>query len=158
MNVEDCRTLVSFDQWASRRLLDASSLLTPEEFACDLRASFGSVRGTLLHILDGEWHWLRFWQGHPWTPLAPEDYPDVAALQVGWTRLEQEQRAFAAHLTAESLAAKHAVRGRPYLLGELIQHLVNHSSYHRGQVAVLLRQLGHPPPPTDFRVFLGGDG
>ena len=41
-----------------------------------------------------------------------------------------------------------------YSLAEMMQQLVNHSSYHRGQVAVLLRQLGQKPLPTDFLVFL----
>jgi uncharacterized damage-inducible protein DinB len=41
-----------------------------------------------------------------------------------------------------------------YSLAEMMQHLANHSSYHRGQIAVLLRQLGQTPPATDFLVFL----
>lgn len=56
--------------------------------------------------------------------------------------------------TFEPVAAPRSVRGYEYALGELIQHLLNHSTYHRGQVALLLRQLGQSPPATDFRLFL----
>jgi uncharacterized damage-inducible protein DinB len=46
------------------------------------------------------------------------------------------------------------VTGVELTLAETIHHLLSHSSYHRGQVALLLRQLGHAPPATGFRVFL----
>ena len=41
-----------------------------------------------------------------------------------------------------------------FKLAHLMQHLANHSTYHRGQVALMLRQLGAEPMPTDFHAFL----
>ena len=49
---------------------------------------------------------------------------------------------------------RRALDAIPYTLGELIQHALNHSTYHRGQAALLLRQLGHVPPFTDYHDFL----
>ena len=155
MNTQVTRTIFAYNRWANRRLLAAASLLPPEEFNRDLHASFGSVRGTLLHILWGERRWLRFWQDGSFMPDAvPEDFPDPAALEAGWASLEQDQQLFEAGLTDELLAAPRRVWDNEYTLGELVQHLLNHSTYHRGQVALLLRQLGQSPPASDYRLFL----
>ena len=86
--------------------------------------------------------------------LPPEEFPAVPALAARWAELEQEQQAFVAGLTDEQLATTRRVRSYDYTLGELIHHLLNHSTYHRGQVVLLLRQLGETPPATDFRLFL----
>ena len=159
MNTQDARTLFGDDQWANRRLLAVARVLSPEDWGRDLRASFSSVQGTLVHILAGEWKWLRFWRGDPSVPVpTPEDCPDAVALEADWAALEQEQLAFAARLTDELLEGRQTVRGHRYCLAEMVQHVVNHSTYHRGQVALLLRQLGHRPPPTDFAVFLAEAG
>jgi uncharacterized damage-inducible protein DinB len=155
MNRQDISTLFAYDHWANRRLLDAAARVSPESLSKEMQGSFGSLHGTLLHILWGESHWLRFWQDGTRTPaFTPEEYPTVSALKTSWAKLEREQLAFVAGLTDEQLQAKRAVKDYEYTLGELMQHLLNHSTYHRGQVTLLLRQLGEKPPATDFRLFL----
>ena len=155
MNRQELDTCLAYDRWANRRLLQAAAALPAEAFSRDLGGSFGSVRGTLLHILWGEWGWLRHWQVGRFIPEFPiEDFPNVAALETSWSELEQAQGAFVAGLTDETLSGPHTVDEFSYSLAELIHHLLNHSTYHRGQVVVLLRQLGHEPPCTDFRLFL----
>jgi uncharacterized damage-inducible protein DinB len=155
MNLKDARALLAYDRWANRRLLAAASVLAPEDFVRDLRASLGSVRGTLLHILWGEQRWVRFWQDGTFLPdPQPDAFGDAAALQTLWSSLEHDHETFAALLTDDGLAAPCRVRDDEYSLGELVQHMLNHSTYHRGQVALMLRQLGETPPATDYRVFL----
>jgi uncharacterized damage-inducible protein DinB len=155
MQINDVRTLLAFNQWANQRLLSAVRQVTPSEFARELGASFGSVKGTVVHILDGEWHWLQLWQGKPRTRRpTPEGFADADAVADAFPQLEQEQREFIDGLTDDLLQARWKVRDSDYPLALLIQHVVNHSTYHRGQIATLLRQLGHTPPPTDFRLFL----
>lgn len=155
MNTQDARTLFAYNLWGNRRLLDAASRLTPAEFTRDLGASFGSVRGTLVHILWGERRWLRFWvDGSLIAEPGPDELPDAAALEESASSLERDRRAFAAELSDSRLEGRLSVRGQDFALGELIQHALNHSTYHRGQVALLLRQLGHTPPATDYRLFL----
>ena len=155
MNARDARTLLGYNQWANQQLLSTVRALPPTHFAHELGASFGSVKGTLLHILDGEWHWLQYWQGKSRTiqPLAA-NFHDAEALADAFPSLEREQQAFGDTLTDELLQACWTIRGREYRLADLIQHAMNHSTYHRGQLAMLVRQLGHQPPATDFRVFL----
>lgn len=155
MNRHDFITHFAYNKWANRRLLKAAGPLPIESFSKDLMASFGSLRGTFGHILWGELWWLRFWQNGALPPeFPPEEFPTVQALSTRWSELEQEQQAFVAGLTDEQVAATRRVRDYEYTLGELLHHLLNHSTYHRGQVVLLLRQLGERPPSTDFRLFL----
>jgi uncharacterized damage-inducible protein DinB len=155
MNTEDVGTLFAYSRWANARLLDAAARLTTADFIRDLGGSFGSVRGTLVHILSGERRWLQFWlDGSLIAEPDVDAFPHVATLAAAWTDVDREREAFARSLTEDRLAAQISVRGRSYALGELIQHIANHSTYHRGQVALLLRQLRETPPATDYRLFL----
>ena len=70
-----------------------------------------------------------------------------------WAALEKEQDAYVQGLTEEMLRAPRAVDNDSYVLEELIQHCMNHSTHHRGQVVLMLRQLGRTPPGTGFRRF-----
>lgn len=159
MNADDIRTLSACSQWANGRLISAARQVDPRDFARDLGASFGSLKGTLLHILGGEWKWLQFWRGEAPTNLfAAEELPDVPAIDARRLVLERQQRAFIDTLTDELLERRYSVKDRDYSLVQTMQHVLNHSTYHRGQVALLLRQLGHTPPATDYRVFLDSTG
>jgi len=152
MQTDDARLLMDYNGWANHLLLDAACSIPPAEFVQQLGASFGSIKGTLVHILDVEWHWLRSFQGRPRTERPPaESYADAAALAVAFPPLEVEQRAFVAGLTDAALKSRCTVGDRHYQLAHLFHHAMSHSMYHRGQVAQLLRQLGHAPPNTGFR-------
>ncbi|MGH9860290.1 MAG: DinB family protein, partial [Candidatus Acidiferrales bacterium] len=88
----------------------------------------------------------------------PADFADLAALRARWSVSEGELDAFVSSLTQEKLNAEMETRtldGTRYVqpLWQMMQHLVNHGSYHRGQVATFLRQLGHKPVSTDLSRF-----
>jgi uncharacterized damage-inducible protein DinB len=132
-----------------------------------MSGSFHCVRDTLLHILGGEWIWLAYWRNPPDSPaslsdlrakrntlFSPEAFPNVNALQSKWIEVELEQSEFVNRVNNESLAEMLPFRGTQLSLIHLMQHVVNHSTYHRGQVALTMRQLGAEPLATDFHVFL----
>jgi len=164
MNTDQLRTLFAYNQWANGRLLDASAHVKAEDFTRELGASHGSVRGTLVHIVFGEWDWLRLWLGDSPNDIVkkeppPEAFPDVATLHSEWVAIVRDQRAFIDTLNDEVLNAVFSFENfqgeqREYPLADTMQHVLNHSSYHRGQVVTLLRQLGLTPPGTDFLIFL----
>ena len=152
MQTDDARLLMDYNGWANRLLLNAACQIPPAEFVQQMRASFGSIKGTLVHILDGEVIWLDCWRGKPRAQRpALEVYADAAALAAAFGPLADEQRAFVAGLTDDALRSRCRVDERHYELAHLIHHAMSHSMYHRGQVASLLRQLGHAPPNTGFR-------
>lgn len=159
MTTEDIRNLYAFNRWANDRILTACRSLSLAELTFDLRTSHVSVRGTLVHTLWGEWIWFRRWLGEsPKVILDETKFEDVEMIQSHWKELDLEREEFIDSLTDERLQS---IFGYENLKGEhweysfehAMQHVVNHSSYHRGQIASLLRQLGHEPPSTDFLMF-----
>jgi uncharacterized damage-inducible protein DinB len=167
MTKDDIQLLYEYDRWANNRVLRAASALTPEQFIRDLGGSFRSVRDTLVHIIGGEWIWLEYWKEPPRSSALVEDLrrrrdglfgpdalPDVAAVQAKWTEIEKAQAEFVNRVTNESLEKMLPFRTTQARLAHLMQHLANHSTYHRGQIALMMRQLDAEPPTTDFHVFL----
>ena len=86
--------------------------------------------------------------------FSPEAFPNVNALQSKWIEVELEQSEFVNRVNNKSLTKMLPFRGTRLTLMHLMQHVVNHSTYHRGQVALTMRQLGAEPLATDFHVFL----
>jgi len=164
MNTGDIRLLLSYNTWANRRILAAARLLTAEALQRDLGTSYGSVQGTLVHLLWAEWIWLERWLGRsPKQVFGTGDFPDLAAIEERLATIQRGQEAFIETLTDDRVKTRISyenVRGErwEYSLGHMMQHIVNHSTYHRGQVVTLLRQLGQTPPPTDFLVYFDEGG
>jgi uncharacterized damage-inducible protein DinB len=151
MTLNDLRTLLDFHYWARDRLLEAVERLPPEAFTRNLGSSFGSVRDTLAHLYSAEWAWHSRWHGVSPTAMIPfERFPDVATLRGAWAELEGKVRAFLETVGEEGLNRVFEYRllsGQPGAspFWQMLQHIVNHGSYHRGQVTTLLRQLGATP-------------
>jgi uncharacterized damage-inducible protein DinB len=164
VNIDEVRTLYAFNRWATNRLIATVRSLSPADLTRDLGTSYGSVRGTLVHILWAEWIWLQRWRGEsPKRVFAEDQFPDVAAIESRWRDIERDQQDFIAGLTDERLQTSLSyenLRGQrwEYSFPHMLQHVVNHSSYHRGQLATLLRQLGRTPPATDFLVYFDEGG
>jgi len=156
MNRLDILTLYDYNAWANGRTLGTAEALTPEQFLKDLGTSFPSVRDTLVHIVAAEWVWLRRWQGESPTALIPgSDFPTLGSVKDRFATIERERQALLGSLTEERLAQPFAYKdlaGNPYRLPlvQSMQHLVNHGSYHRGQITTMLRQLGARPVSTDM--------
>lgn len=167
MTADDIRLLYEYDRWANDRVLRAAMALTQEQFTRDLGGSSRSVRDVLVHIIGGGWGWLRFlkeqshgpdflndlWAKHD-ALFNPEAFPDRESVRAKWREVETQLAEFVNPLTDEALEKQFPIRTTQVTLGHLMQHLANHSTYHRGQIAMMLRQLGMQPLQTDFHVFL----
>ena len=159
MDVAGIQELYRYNQWANDRAFEAVSGLTLEEFTRDLGNSYPSVRDTLTHVVWAEWIWLQRWKGtSPQHRFDSAEFPDVNALNTRWVALKTEQRAVIESITAARLGAVVEyvnLQGQTwrYRLSRQMYHVVNHSTYHRGQLTTMLRQLGRVPVPTDFLVF-----
>jgi uncharacterized damage-inducible protein DinB len=154
MTLEDLKILLDFHCWARDRVLEAAATLTPEQFTRDMGSSFKSVRDTLVHLFSADLGWYGLWQGIGPAPAPPFDrFPDIDAVRDPWTAHESKMRAFLNSLQDEDV--NRAVQFRrsdgstgSFPLGLMVQHVVNHGSYHRGQLTTLFRQLGVEPPDT----------
>jgi uncharacterized damage-inducible protein DinB len=159
MNIDDIRLLYDFNTWANHRTIEACATLAPEQFTRDLASSFRSVRDTLAHIYGAEWIWLERWHGR--TPSAlpsAADFPDLESVRRRIVEIDRNLVDFAASLNADDLhrvvqykTVAGAANAQP--LWQMLQHLANHSTYHRGQVTTLLRQLGAKAISTDLLAF-----
>jgi uncharacterized damage-inducible protein DinB len=159
MNVEDFRFLYDYNTWANERTLDSCTALGEEQLTRDLKSSFNSVRDTLVHIVSAEWIWLERWHGR--TPTAfPNalDYPDLESVRRRFSSIDRNLIDYTASLTGDDLqrvVSFKRVTGEAFAqpLWQLLHQVANHSTYHRGQVATMLRQLGAKPTSTDLLIF-----
>jgi uncharacterized damage-inducible protein DinB len=159
MTVKDLQTLYDYGYWADRKLFEVISRIPPEQFTQSVGGSFGSIRNTLVHIMSAEWGWLERCGGAKrGSKLNGADYPTLESVTETWNKIEMHVREFLATLKdddvvrdAEYLNDKGEKRAMP--LGELMQHAANHGTHHRGQVAMLLRMLGHTPGNIDILFY-----
>jgi len=159
MTPEEIRVLYDYNAWANHRELDAASALTPEQFVKPLGSSFSSVRDTLAHICGAEWIWLERFQGRSPSSLPDTtQFTDVPGLRTHWDQLEARLLTFVRGLRQTDLdrvleykTLKFGVYQNP--LWQSMQHVVNHGTYHRGQVTTMLRQQGAQPILTDLMHF-----
>ena len=154
------RNFFAFGRWANRMIIESVAELTPEQFARPIGGSFGSVQGTLAHLYGADWVWLERFHGR--SPRALPAVHDLAALESlarKWREVEAGQDAFITSLTQERLAdplSYVSFSGDSFTrqLGDALLHLANHGTYHRGQVATLMRQLGKTAILTDYLRFI----
>lgn len=152
MTPDYVRILLGFHYWARDRALGAASTLSADDYERPMGNSFSSVRDTLNHIYQAEWVWYARWNGESPTSF-PHALPDLPTLRERWTELEGNVRAY-----VEAAGESGLMRVYPYRLmsgkesasplWQMIVHVVNHATYHRGQVTTMLRQLGAAAPPS----------
>jgi uncharacterized damage-inducible protein DinB len=161
MTREDAVNLIDYHYWARDRVLEGVGVLTPEQYTQDLASSFTSIRDTLVHMYGAELNWYLRWVGTSPTGFPdPAQFPDVTSLRTAWKSQEQKIR-----LLVDSLASANELdrklryrtldgQAMESLFSHMLQHVVNHASYHRGQITTMLRQLGAPAPkPQDLIRF-----
>jgi len=162
MTVKDLETLYDYSYWANAKLLPVVSSLSPDDFGRRVAGSWGSVRNTLVHMMSAEGGWLERAGGPKrGAPLNPDDFPTVESVGSYWAIQEGKVRAFLATLTDADLETPLEFT-IPQLsvisvlsIGEMLHHAVNHNAHHRGQVMVLLRQLGLTPGNVDLLFYYG---
>lgn len=154
MNFQTLQSLLDYHYWARDRVLDAVEPLTPEQFTRELGNSFPSIRDTLVHLCSAEWIWCARWDGEsPHAMLDPRMFSDLTSVRAAWLENERRVRAVLARLGEDGIARPIEYRGfngqpQAQLFWQMLQHVVNHGSYHRGQITTMLRQLGAVPPKS----------
>lgn len=163
MTVQNLETLYDYNYWANERLFQVILQLTPEEFTQPVAGGHASIRNTMVHVLSTEWGWLSRCGGHKRkAKLDPSDYPTVESLVDEWGNVEGYMRDFLSGLEDEDLSRSVEYTGGEdkkcsMPLGELMQHSIIHAAHHRGQVALLLRELGYAPGHFDLLFYFADE-
>ena len=148
--------LFDYNYWARDLQIKSYATLTEQKFRRPMGSSFSSLRDTMVHMVAVEWLWLERWRGRaPKSLLSPEEFHTVSTVYDHWHTVENEMRDYLAALDEEAinkLVTCVSTRGQTwtYTLWRMMLHLLNHQSYHRGQVTALLRQLEMQPAKVDF--------
>lgn len=153
------RWTFAFDRWATRRILDAVDALPAEAFDRPLGGSFGSIRATLIHLAGADHLWLARWQGR--SPSAVPELEAIATpgdLRTFWDGVHDARSGWLDTLSPDDPArvlSYRNTRGEPFEapLWVLFRHVVNHASYHRGQVVHMIRTAGGTAPATDLVAY-----
>lgn len=154
-------TLASYNSWANRQLYDAVALLPDALYRADRSAFFGSLHGTLNHVLVGDRAWLARLTGEAGGPSQLDEilYEDFGALRSAReaedARIERYlSRLDGPHLMADFTYANLSGDQFTQPLFLILAHFFNHQTHHRGQAHTLLTQLGREAPPLDLIYFL----
>jgi len=151
-------THLSYTTWATNRMLDAASKLTADELQRDFGTADKSVVGTLAHIFAADRVWMTRIRGEaPSTFLKPEER-GLEFLNREWPPLLKAWEQWAAGLSDDKITATasyHDLKGNPWTtpLWQIVLHVVNHGTHHRGQVSGFIRALGHVPQPLDLMAY-----
>jgi uncharacterized damage-inducible protein DinB len=152
---DDFVSLFAFNRWADHRVLEACRKLSPEQYVAEPVPGWSSVRSTIVHIAVVTDGWLSGLEGESDQDVLTES--DLPTVDDAERLLDRANRVFdglVPKLTPEWLATPRTLRRRnrtailpPWVV---LRHIVNHSTYHRGQVASKLKRLGVEQPATDL--------
>jgi len=160
MVIDLIRNLYRYNSWANARILNTAAQLRPDQLRAETTSSFGSVHGTLVHILKAQWVWLQRGQGHfPSTTLDPQIFLDLDHIRARWDEVERETQDFVATCTETDLTRDITYRNYQnelwtYPLWQQMLHQVNHATQHRSEVAMVLSTWGFSPGWLDFLYFV----
>jgi len=165
--------LATYNQWMNEKLYSAARTLSDDELAQDRGAFFGSVLGTLNHLVVADRLWLNRLSCHPRfkealselatlplpTRLDEVLYPDFTQLHQHRVWLDQQIIQFIDSLDELDLGLTlryNNTRGEPFAkqCSLVLVHVFNHQTHHRGQVTTLLTQAGVEVGPTDLALLI----
>ena len=148
------QTHLRYTAWASARIVAAAAALSADELTRDHKSADTHVLGTLVHVYAADRVWLRRIEGAPpGVFVEPERDMHLSVLQHDWPVLLERWQAWAGALVdPNALAHYQDLQGRPHAtpLWQIVLHVVNHATHHRGQAAAMIRAMGHTPPPLDL--------
>lgn len=171
--IEHIALMATYNQWMNRKVYDTAGTLTHAQLTLDRQAFFGSILGTLNHLMLGDTVWLKRFAEHPahfaaLTPLngiaTPGDlkqlaFANLAELSAHRAWLDQLIIDWANSLHESHLDQHlryHNMRGvaaeKPFF--GLLVHFFNHQTHHRGQVTTLLSQAGVDVGITDLLALI----
>jgi uncharacterized damage-inducible protein DinB len=148
----------AYNFWANQQLAEWLSSASEEELNREIESSFSSLKETIFHIWNAEYLWLQTIRDESANNSPAKDFDGTREEMLkGWLEASEN---FSNHVKTMTLADLQAKRprsnGEGYtVIADMIQHCMNHSTYHRGQLITMGRQAGlKNPPRTDFIYYV----
>lgn len=154
MTVDEIGELLEYDAWATRQLIEAAAVLGSGAWTRDLNGPRTSLRQQLVHLVITVDTYRTLLQGKEPPQERPEEFADPAALAPFHDAVRERMTTLLSELPREALdtvALWHKKESTLHVSpAEVLRHVVNHGTYHRGQVAALLKLHGVDFPETDY--------
>jgi uncharacterized damage-inducible protein DinB len=161
MNVDLIRELYAYHRWANGRLFTIAGDLGDAVVTRDMGKhwSFPTIKGMFAHLYGADSIWLSRWKGSSTGRMQGDaDFSTLRDLRSKWDLLEKEQQAFVEGLSDRDFARpvtytnNQGVESR-VMLGPLLQHVVNHATHHRSEVATMITMVSGSPPDTGIATY-----
>lgn len=150
--------LLDYDAWATRKLLEAVGALSPEQFVHEYGGSLSSVRQQFVHLLSVTDRYRARLAQEVVPDISPESFATPQDLLLYEAQMRQRLDNFIAKLDENSLnqVTEHVTRKGLFraTVSQTLFHMVNHATYHRGQIACLLKLHGVDFADTDFIIWI----
>jgi len=149
---------LDYTAWASRRLLDAAAALTPEQLQQDFHTADKSVLGTLVHVYAADRIWLARVRSQTLASFISDADYSLPHLQSDWPVIQEGWQQWLDALPEDAIATPidyKDVKGNAYQNPpwQIVLHVVNHATHHRGQISGFIRTLGIRPPALDMTAY-----
>lgn len=160
MNSSDIQLLFDYNYWVNQLLLTKAAELSPEQLNQPTSFSWGTLQGTLVHILDSEYVWRNLCTLNRFTGRLTdtETFLTLESLVSYWGQEEAEMRAYLNSLQDSDMdnIVRYTVEEgeRTRVLWHCLVHVVNHGTQHRGECAAMLTDFGQSPGSIDFSLYM----
>ena len=161
VTADTARMLTRYNQWANRLIFDAVAALPDGEATRERASLFKNIVHTLNHnyVIDRIWQAHLEGRAHGYTARNTPDHPPLAELWAKQQEIDDWYIAWSDRLTDHMLGERVSftlIGGNAGVMtrGQILLHVVNHTTYHRGFVADLFYQVPARPPTTDLPVYL----
>lgn len=151
---EYVQQLYDYNYWANHRYLAVAASLTEEQLFHKQGHSWESVHGVLVHMMSSERMWPQRWRGETGTFLDPKDFPTAASIQDYWVEVEKNMQEFISGQTEQGLSGNITYtnpKGQTFTLPlwQMMVHVPNHNTHHRGELAAMFALMGIPHPEEE---------
>jgi uncharacterized damage-inducible protein DinB len=158
MTLTEIKFLHAYNSWANNHIFETLAPVPEEKYKRDMKSSHGGLHGTLVHIVGAEKLWLERFAGNAQPMLKSDSVPSLAELRSLWEKTGFDMARWLGAMSDRKLQetfTMKTLKGDTYthVFWHAFQHMVNHSSYHRGQIITMLRQLDEKPVTTDLIRF-----
>jgi len=155
------KMLTAYNAWATHALYECLSMVPEHQLTAPREIVFGSIVRTLNHVclMDEVWQCHLEGRTHSLTSRNPSECPDFSDIMKQQAAMNDWYIECAASMTAAHESERlefDLIGGTPCVMSrsEIVLHVVNHTTYHRGHIATMIYQIPAEPPTTDLPVFL----